>query len=355
MAYKLLYIEDLNPGSIKHDLERFGFEVDHHNPEVFEDTLKTASQYDILLLDFRLTAGKAIFDAPSIAQTLRTVNSSAHKDIPIILISSENNIKDYYKDFTSQDLFDISLTKSDLLDNLEKYTTRFKSIISAYQIIKDKKFEVESVLQKPKSVNLDYRINKKLEGEIRSNDVYAFASFILVQLVAKIGVLIGPDVLSSRLGVSKESKDWVKLLENFNGIKYSGIYSESYSRWWAEGLASWWLDEVKEQRSMRRINAEERVAIISKHTKLDLTPVQKSKYAKSSNFWTICKEISVPIDPIDGLELEMSFQMPWQDNEYLSLQAAIEPTKYDAAKKPFYQKYLKPAEKKRLLEILKQN
>lgn len=355
MAYKLLYIEDLNPGSIKHDLERFDFEVDHHNPELFEATLKTTSEYDILLLDFRLTEGKAIFDAPSIAQTLRTANSAAHKDIPIVLISSEENIKDYYRDFTSQDLFDLSLTKSELLGNLVKYTARFKSIILAYQTIRNKKFDVESILAKPKEVELDYRISKMLEGEVRSNDIYAFASFILVQLVTKVGVLFGEDVLSARLGVSRESENWSKLVETLSSFKYEGIYSESYNRWWAEGLIKWWEDEVGEKRSLRKLSAHDRSEIISKSTGLKLSPLEKPQYAKSDNFWTICKESSVAIDPIDGLELDMGYLMPWQEKEYLSIKSAIKPFKFDAAKNPFYEKYLKPAEKKRLSIILRES
>lgn len=353
MAYKILYVEDLDPGSIVHDLARNGFEVKHHSPEEFEKTLAEVNGFDLLLLDFRLTAGKAVFDAPSIAQTLRTVNSNVHMDIPIVLISSEENIKDYYRDFTSQDLFDISLTKSDLLNNLDKYCRKFKSVIAAYESIRSSNFNINRTLAILPEVQLDYRITKKLTSEIRSNDIYAFSSFVLNQLVTSIGVLIGEDVLSSRLGVSKDSQDWEKLKELLEPVKYKGIFADSYNRWWADGVLNWWKSLNKDEHSLRRLNAEQRVKIISEKTKLNLTALTKSKHAQSSNFWTICRETSIPIDPIDGLELEIRFQMPWQEKEYLSLQAAIEPTKFDAQGNPFFIKFLKPAEAKRLSLILR--
>lgn len=353
MDYNIVYVEDLDPGSIVHDLSRMGFNVTHHSPEDFEETIKEVAEFDLLLLDFRLTAGKAKFDAPSIAQTIRTINSTTHKDVPIVLISSEGNIKDYYRDFTSQDLFDISLTKSDLLRNLEKYSHRFKGLVSAYKLIGDLKFNVEKILAVPSQIQLDYRIIINLTNEIRSKDIYAFSSFVLNQIITSVGVLIGEDVLSSRLGVSKNSQDWEKLKELLEHVKYKGVFSSSYNRWWSEGVMNWWKEIDLNKHSLRRLTAEQRVKVISEKTKLNLSPVAKTNYAKSSSFWTICKETSLPIDPIDGLELDIKIQMPWQEKEYLSLQAAVEPKKFDAQSKPYFHKYLKPSELKRLSEFRK--
>jgi hypothetical protein len=351
MAYSILYVEDLDPSSIVHDLQRNGFDVRHHSPEDFEKTLVVTKSFDLLLLDFRLTAKKAVFDAPTIAQTLRTLNSNAHQDIPIVLISSEEKIKDYYRDFTSQDLFDISLTKSDLLNNLEKYAQRFKSIVDAYKLIKNTKFNVDKVLSVPDEIQLDYRITQKLNSDIRSNDVYAFSNFVLNQIVTSIGVLIGEDVLSSRLGVSKKSKDWESLKDLLDFARYRGVFSSSYNRWWADQVLYWWKELTNSELSLRRMNADQRTKIISKETGLNLTALSKTKFANSSNFWTICKETYLPIDPIDGLELEIRQQLPWQEKEYLSIQAAIEPNKFDAHSNAFYLKHLKPSEAKRLSEI----
>src|ERR1700749_312856 len=133
MAYKILYIEDLNPGSIVHDLKAHGFEAEHYNPESLNKLLEKAKNHDLLLLDFRLTENQKVqFDAPTIAQTIRTIGSNSHMGIPIILISSETKISAYYKDYSSQGLFDFSVSKEDFLQKMPKFSKRFESVIEAY-------------------------------------------------------------------------------------------------------------------------------------------------------------------------------------------------------------------------------
>ncbi|MDZ7726100.1 MAG: hypothetical protein U5L75_00785 [Candidatus Campbellbacteria bacterium] len=243
MAYKILYIEDLDPGSIIHDLNSQGFEVKHHVPKSFEKTIKEVDGYDLLLFDYRLTETTAIFDAPTIAQTLRTINSEKHKDIPIVLISSETKISDYYKDLTSQDLFDLSISKDTLLNNLQKYSHRFISLINAYQKISDEKFDVFKILNitDDRKDILDYRVVEKLNREMFSNDVFAFSSFILNNLIQTIGPLLGEDVLSARLGVSKKSKDWEKLKNIFDSFRYRRHFFRIHTNVGGpDGLIDWW-------------------------------------------------------------------------------------------------------------------
>jgi hypothetical protein len=350
MAYKIIYIEDLDPGSIIHDLEQNDFKVDYHNPSNFEETIKAIIGYDLILFDFRLTESKALFDAPTIAQTLRTLNTKYHMDIPMILISSEPNISDYYKDLTSQDLFDLSLTKGILLKNVKKYSLRFKSFIKSYNTIESKKFNIQAILEidENRLKNLDYRIIEKLNDPIHSIDVFAFSSFIIKNLIQSFGVLFGEDVLSARLGVSKESKDWEAFKELFDDFKYKGVFSDSYNRWWSDGLINWWKLNNDGENNLRQLNAKQRVSKLKLITKLDLVEQTKTKYAKSSSFWTICKETSLPIDPIDGLELLKKDLLPWQETEYISIQAGFEPQKFNAIGEPIYLKYLKPIEHKRL-------
>jgi hypothetical protein len=356
MAYKILYIEDLDPGSIIHDLNNHGFEVKHYVPKNFEETVKEVNSYDLLLFDFRLTETTAIFDAPTIAQTLRTINSDNHRDIPIVLISSETKISDYYKDLTSQDLFDLSLTKDTLLNNLEKYSLRFSSLINAYKTISTEKFDVVKCLNlsKGQAKNLDYRIVEKLNRDMFSSDIFAFSSFILNNLIQTIGPLFGEDVLSARLGISKTSEDWEKLKSHFDSFKYNGIFSNSYNRWWSDGLINWWKDNNEGKNTLRKLNAEQRLKKITEITGLSLVAQEPTKYAKSTSYWTICKETHLPIDPLDGLELHKKDLLDWQEKEYLSIQAGLEPQKFDSTtKKPVYIEFLKPIEKNRLKSIAK--
>ncbi|MDZ7726101.1 MAG: hypothetical protein U5L75_00790 [Candidatus Campbellbacteria bacterium] len=88
---------------------------------------------------------------------------------------------------------------------------------------------------------------------------------------------------------------------------------------------------MKEENSLRKLNAEQRLKQLEKITGLSLSIQEPTKYAKSTSYWTICKETSLPIDPIDGLELYKKDLLEWQDKEYLSIQAGLEPKKFDAA------------------------
>lgn len=346
MAFKILYVEDLNPGSIVHDLNERGFETESCNPENLNDLVNSAKNYDLLLLDFRLTENKkVIFDAPTIAQTIRTVGGEAHLDIPIVLISSEEKITDYYRDFSSHDLFDYAIEKRAFLADVEKFSCRFNDVINAYKAVKENNKDVAASLgiRKEKMKELDYRIFEQLSSETYSTDVFAFTSYILKQIIRSIGVLIGEDILLARLGIAKSSNDWAKLKETLNPFRYKGIFSSSYNRWWSADMEQWWKSEISEA-SLRRLSAQKRVELLKGKTGFsELQPQVPTNHATSSNFWTICKQLNVGIDSIDGLELHQRDLKPWQEKEYISIQAGLESC--DLVK------YVKPFDKERLNEI----
>ncbi|WP_461449810.1 hypothetical protein [Mucilaginibacter sp.] len=348
MAYKILYIEDLDPGTIVHDLRSKGFSADHYNPNSLEELIGKVKEYDLLLLDFRLTENnKIIFDAPTIAQTIRTIGGTAHLDIPIVLISTEGKITDYYKDYSSQDLFDYSVSKETFLKNLDKFSTRFNCAIEAYQTVLGTNKDIVTCLgiSKEKLNTLDYRIIEQLTGEILNNDVFAFNNYILNQVIRSIGVLIGEEVLLARLGLSKKSPDWEKLKTQLDQFKYKGIYSNAYIRWWSDEIDMWWKEQTNGI-SLRRLPAEQRVEKLKEVTKLQSLSAQtKTEHASSSNYWTICKELKVGIDSIDGLELHQRSLKPWQEKEYISIQAGLESSELF--------KFVKPFDKERLKEIAK--
>jgi hypothetical protein len=351
MAYKVLYIEDENPSSIVANLEASkDFKVTTWNPDSIEGISDQMKDIDLLILDFRLTYSKTIVDGPAFAQAIRTKESDIHKNTPIVLFSVEGNITDYYKDYTSQDLFDFSVPKGEYLKNSEKYNTRLLSVINAYKKIKDSKNDLSQILNiepKFKEDNLDYRIEFSLENKLYSEDTYAFSSFILQNMIRSVGILIGEDILSARLGVSKDSEDWSSLLSEIELFKYMGVFSKAYNRWWAKSISEWFKSNDKNKRSLRRLNAEDRTKAIKEITGLlrlePLSQIKKSNYsAISSKFWTICKETKLPIDYVDGFELYERDLLEWQEPEYVSFLGK-------SSKK--FSKYIKPNDKKRIIDI----
>ncbi len=349
MAYKILYIEDLNPASIIADLEGQGFEMMHHNPEIFENTLTllTEGNFDAILIDFRLTSGTAVFDAPTIAQTARTKSSTEKeaKHTPIFLISTEKNISDYYDDITSNDLFDLSIKKEDLQEDMVKYSIKFKSIIDAYRFIEESKFDLNTILNNKENVfKLDYRIEEKLTSEHFKTNTYFFSKFIYYQVIRSVGQLIGEDVLAARLGVSKKSDGWEILKNAFVKSKYTGIFSEAYDRWWAISIEEFCNVEFGIS-SLRRLNANQRVEVFNGLGFKDISPIENLEFSTSTNFWTICSDLKYPIDPIDGLELNKRELFPWQEEEYISILAAF--------KSSDFLKFVKPIDKQRFIDLQK--
>lgn len=349
MTYRILYIEDEKPDSLVEELQKQSeFHVEVWKPDNIEDINEKSKGVDLIILDFRLDKCKTHLDGPSYAQALRTKGSRIQKDIPIVLFSMEVKITEYYKDFTSQDLFDFSIPKEEYFEHSEKYNNRLISLIKAYKRIKDTNKNLSSVLNinETQKNQLDYRIQLNLKKEVYSEDIYAFSSFVYQNLIRSIGVLIGEDVLSARLGISRKSKDWNALKETLEKYKYSGIFSDSYDRWWAEDISNWFQSNYKGRGSLRRLNAEDRCSIIKQFTSLnDLSALEKINergyISKSSNFWTVCKATKAPIDYIDGFELYERELFSWQESEYISF----------LGKSSKYKKFLKPSDNKIIIEM----
>ncbi|PHR88039.1 MAG: hypothetical protein COA78_36735 [Blastopirellula sp.] len=329
MIFKILYIEDENPGSIVAELSK-EFVVTHYDPKDFEGAISQIKNTDLLLLDFRLSGKKAIFDAPTLAQTIRTKSTPYHQNLPIVLISSEENISGYYEDYTSQDLFDFAVSKDVLLHNVEKYSARLKSLINAYSEIStvnnDGSLDLQQLLKCPVKVAEKFspRIKDLLKSKKYTSNTYMASGFILNHIVKPSGILIGEDILLARLGVSASSKGWAELKIHLQQFEYTGIFSESYDRWWFSGIEEWWRSISPEAPSLKRLGANKRKLILEeKYNITSLDVAQKSERSKSEYFWTICAKNKTALDPVDGFEANRTIE-PWEDKEYFSLIAVSE-------------------------------
>ncbi|MFA5297156.1 MAG: hypothetical protein WC389_03005 [Lutibacter sp.] len=326
MAYKILYIDDQDSSTRKKDFENIGFEVIIHKPtnNFKEIEVKVRDGIDALVLDYKLTEGKgeqACFDAPTVAQFVRTLHVNDTSDIPIILMSNQSvYTNSYKKDFTSQDLFDFTITKQEFNLNIVDFGEKLKSFIAAYSKIKsDKNLLLSLGLKKEDEIHS--RIALSI-GKIQKN-IYKVSTLIYEDIISSIGITIGEEVLAARLGISLDSPDWDTVLDSLIESKYIGVFSDIKNRWWMEKVNFWWKEVISESTPIRRLNAEERVGLIKSKLKLKkLTVTEKTKHSYSSNFWTICKYSKEPIDTFDGVELLKDY-LPWQEKEYLSIDSAL--------------------------------
>lgn len=326
MTYKILYIDDLETDSRKKDLEDLGYLVKLYDPTSNINDLFHEIEFDTraVILDYRLTKGEhnACFDAPTIAQTLRTKHKDDNQGIPLILMSNEEiKVNEFDKDFTSQDLFDFVLTKESFTRNMEYFKSKLNSFISAYQKIKTESTLVKVLGLEVDEINLHSRFVAAFDKS--QNNQLQVSSLIHDDLLCAIGLTIGEDVLSARLGVSKASEDWPKVLDSLKNTSYKGIFSDTKDRWWMDKIDFWWRETISSETSLRRLNAEERSALIKSKLKLNnLITLSKTKYSVSSNFWTICNYSQEPLDPFDGIELLKDY-LPWQEKKYLSVDSAL--------------------------------
>ncbi|WP_340152678.1 hypothetical protein [uncultured Marivirga sp.] len=350
MAYKVLYIDDLETESRLKEIENLNFNVKLYNPTSDISDLYGSLEENTkaCILDYRLTKGKnnACFDAPTIAQTLRTKHKNDLKDFPLILMSNEKiKVREFDKDLTSQDLFDFVLTKEEFSENKENFKKKLNSFIKSYETIKQHKFDLDKILDFDGNFILHSRV--KSDAKAIGKNLFGLSSFIYYDIIRPVGIMIGEDVLSARLGVTKESEDWQKLLGKINDSLYTGVFSDYLDRWWMDKIDKWWTETISSDFSLRSLDSEERVKLLKAKLGLKrLTPLTKTKHAISSNFWTICKDSRRPLDPFDGIELLKDY-LPWQEKEYLSMESAL------AGKMDEYKNLVSEIDKKAVRELVK--
>lgn len=324
MIYNVLLIDDGNATTIADRLsQQKEFHVSFEKPKAFENMLPViqSGKFDLIVIDLQLTNGGNCYDAPVLAQALRTPAAKSFQDIPIILISSESKITNFYKEMISCKLFDYCMVKSKYLVNHSFYNNALFDIIRSYGLIRQNN-DLKTLLSVPEGIVLPATVESCFYPPVHSKNTHEIAIFLLYQIVKPIGILIGEDVLSARLGVEKKSADWEDLKNLLSCYKYNGVFSSMYPRWWAQGVDLWWKGIDRD--FIRQLTAEERVEHIVKKTNLkNLEKIHQPAYAKSSRFWTICQETTAALDPLEGFELMKTNCYPWQEQEYVSFHGAL--------------------------------
>ncbi|RKE92269.1 hypothetical protein BXY80_2187 [Ichthyenterobacterium magnum] len=338
MAYNLIYIDDeIGKRDAFADslTDNSDLEIKSYSPSNLGETrdlIFSNQELDGVILDLKLDGVKyeentADYTAPSLATAIRSkiVENNFKNEFPIFLLTSQDNLEKYYKyDLTSHDLFDFLFFKQKL-GEVNNYPQKIISILDAYKTIKEEGKKMNSILK----VDLSGLINVNLPSKFYDSDsasVYDISKFVLKKIVLRQGILISEEVLAARLGVDIEaSQDWEQLKVFFKHIKYDGIYSQVWNRWWSHKLVSYWREVFPKSPPLISLNATERVEIIKKQYNLpELKPATPIEKASGSKFWTVCKVYNKPLDVRDGILIEMLDSEPWHDKMYISLESILE-------------------------------
>ncbi len=316
------------------------------------------SSYSGLILDLRLgdkmdnSGMYAPYHGTALAQQIRTCQKEGTlKSFPVILFSANNNLQKSMENF-DYNLFDYCISKDDNEETsiIEDYQLKLIAIANAYE-------KLESRL----SLNMlgidDSYLDERFVSEVdilSKQPKNVIVKFLITQVLEKQGVLINEDVLFARLGIDKIStpKNDIKIIKDkLSEIKYNGILSDGWERWWAPKLEKLWEEKIDKETYLRSVSASDRVAKFSTLFNMKGLPVQnKIKMAHSDRFWTVCKDSNKPLDPIDGFLIQgQDAFYPWQEKEYVSMYYA----KYSENKDVWID--VAPIEKDRYNNILKQS
>lgn len=328
---KYLYIDDESNETVNSFTEGLKDEnlviiykhVDEINSKDF--FINNLKEYDGLLLDLRTDefSKNSNFTGSVWGQHVRDLATDSKinvKDVPIVLFSTDEKLRaTYFKDLTSNNIFDRFLTKGNSPNNAK---IKLISLANGYQeISKEKDF---NKLLKIDILNLDPRIFSRFEGgkDIPSHE---YAQMILKDLIYAKGVLINEKYLAARLGIDKDtSADWEKVRSAFDVAKYKGVFSDGWDRWWMFAV-----DKIFNEISgtfLIYLDAKERVSILKEKLQLENINVPELiDENKSYDYWTVCKALKKPLDPHEAFKVyTRSEPKPWQEYEYISLSAWLE-------------------------------
>jgi hypothetical protein len=332
---KYLYIDDENDTSVEAISSGFNdqglIEVEVSQPKDFKsqikDLLESLTKYDGLILDLRLDQNMQLdvsYNAPAIAQELRT-KVLAPNAFPIILCSTDERMRSTYDiDQTSHDLFDYKFLKGSE-PNWEKFSKKLQSLAEGYKWLNKNTITSVSVLNRFDLTGIDSRIVEKIEDQERNNTTYDFSNFIIKDIFHHPGALIKERLVAARLGIDIEASidSWIELRDShLNDFKYTGVFGSGWDRWWSDKLISF-FKEISGGKRLSSLNAVERVQYIKEAFNLQgLVAASPIPYCSSTNFWTVCEESKKPLDPLEGFKVFESIDLrSWQEPKYLSFNA----------------------------------
>ena len=342
MKMKYLYIDDDSAERVDGTVEGFKqenyLEIIPNQPNgTWEEQIKFIEQKEVegaldgLILDLRLDdypnvqMKKANFRGTSLAQEIRTRQKEGIlKPFPIVLFSGNDQVAKSLER-SGQDLFDICIEKESINDtNYVTYRHRLYALAEGYKLISSENSKLVDILKVDNEI-IDERFLSEL-NDLAGEPIHVIAHFLINELIETQGLLINNEVLSARLGIDiRQSADWGKLLGSLSETKYFGVFASGWDRWWMPKIDEWWRNTIEADSYLRSTPASIRVNMIKEKLGFDnLQPATKIEKADSDEFWTICKGYDRPLDPVDGLMIEGQENLyPWQDAEYVSIEAAL--------------------------------
>lgn len=208
---------------------------------------------DIVALDYRLDDNQrsfpeATYRAGGPAQMLREeMLDRPDEDFPIILISTEENIRQLYRpDETAHNLFDAWYLKTKLPDETytKKVGTQIVGLIKGYKTIGDVAGKAQKHLT---LLNLSLDEWNELNPSallisLRETSVtHVIARILLQNVIKRPGLLLRPIDAYARLSLAPENDNLDKAFKFLfdAGLGYEGAFSDGWPRLWRHRFEKW--------------------------------------------------------------------------------------------------------------------
>ena len=269
---------------------RYGLQVTFQKPSEFITLTQNLldRQPDLVALDYRLNnrpnQGKLGYTAGALAQQLREfATESIASDFPIILVSSQDDIKAFCNNVTAHNLFDLSLTKEQL-GNDSHLRQKMLSLVKGYKYLiknwhKPERWSHILGLKSAERLRVGYQAIRELD---KLNAPHQVVRDILRYVINRRGILLDKDNLLAYMGIASSGKEVDKLLEILREEKlgYTGIFGDVWTRWWLHRLERWEKQLCDEY--LGNLTAKQRVSCLNRKLGLKLSPA-KSRWKNSTD------------------------------------------------------------------------
>jgi len=240
-----------------------------------------AHQPDLVALDYHLNDHQnrpnSGYKAGALAQLLRdSIMDSVANDFPIILVSKPDELKSFFDNVITHDLFDWYFSKETLSNGSTHNSLEILSLVLGYK----KLIQYWNAPQRwaslldvtgPEKIEVAYQAIRELDKLKAPHQV---ARDILRYVINRTGLLLDKDNLLARLGVANTGSDVDAILDilKTEQVLYTGIFSEGWTRWWWHRLQDWG-DELCGE-SLGNMTAKERVSCLNHKLGLKLSPAK---------------------------------------------------------------------------------
>lgn len=265
---------------------------------------------DVLALDYRLDEQQASvtarYKAGALAQYVReSVLDRPSNDLPIVLVSNEQNIDFFEHDKTSHDLFDKVWTKQRVVNETGDCRRELLALVEGYKAIIsfwNHEQRLNQVLGADEAAA--YLLNNQ---EMRKwNTLHAphlLAKQILRFVIDRTGLLVDKNNLLSILGIAPNSPQCSELLSIVSREAiYRGAFANGWQRWWSHRVSA--FGQTVCGTDPGNLTAEQRTEYLRGVFKLNLHPA-KSTWTDRSDFFPAfaCASCEQPTDRLHSVAI----------------------------------------------------